>query len=60
MVMEARDDYVGGHPGYLQRIELLFGEPTAEFAAYQNDEIDVVAEVTARRVILRPSKMIPS
>jgi ABC-type transport system substrate-binding protein len=47
MVMEARDDYVGGHPGYLQRIELLFGEDTAQFAAYQNDEIDLIANVSA-------------
>jgi ABC-type transport system substrate-binding protein len=47
LILEARDDYVGAHPGYLQRIELLFGEPTAQFAAYQNDEIDVIADITA-------------
>jgi len=47
IVMEARDDYVGGHPGYLQRVELVFGDATAQFGAYQNGEIDVIASVTA-------------
>ena len=45
--MQARGYYVGGHPGYLQRVELIFGDATAQFGAYQNGEIDVISSVTA-------------
>ena len=44
---QARTDYQGNHPGYLQRVEFPFGAATTQFAAYQNNEIDVVDSITA-------------
>jgi oligopeptide transport system substrate-binding protein len=47
IVAEARNDYTGNWPGYLQRIEFPFGDPTTHFAAYQRGETDIVLDIPA-------------
>jgi peptide/nickel transport system substrate-binding protein/oligopeptide transport system substrate-binding protein len=47
IVAEARTDYAGNYPGYLQRIEFPFGEAPTHFAAYQRGETDIVLDIPA-------------
>lgn len=47
IIVQARTDYQGNHPGLLQRVEFPFGAATTQFAAYQNNEIDIVDSITA-------------
>jgi len=47
VVMEARDNYHGKFPGYLKRIEIPFADPATLWAAYQNNEIDIIQSISS-------------
>ena len=42
IVMEANETYVGPFPPYLKRLEFIYMDPSTNFAAFQNGEIDSV------------------